>query len=202
MSPEARRRDVNRLSLQWHGPFTWTRQEGTRVFDSPVVIEPGVYVFTVPHGAAFLAYYVGQTGQSFRKRLEAHTKEYLSGVYRTYAPALFVAGQKELVWGGLWKKDRVHLWPDFLERYVELALTIYRFLSCFRLFLAPIKADRRVRERVEAAVAEALRNQNERTRAFFDDVVKYRPRTADEEPFILMNESGHVRLGLAARMEA
>lgn len=149
-----------------------------------------------------MTYYVGETGRSFRQRFEEHTKEYLSGVYRVYDPVLFAQGIKELVWGGMWQRGRTHLWPDFLEEYVEIAPITYRFLTCLRVFLAPCRVEERVRERIEAAIAEAARNCDESARTFFDEGVQYRPRREEEEPFELINQADRVILGLEGSMQA
>ena len=173
--------------LDWIGPLFWTRQDGDCVFDSPAAEEQGIYIWTVQQEGAFLPYYVGETGRTFAVRFQEHTKEYISGVYRIYDPKQFVRGIKRLVWDGLWKKDRLNLWPYLLDRYVELAPVIYSFLSCFRLFLAPLDVDRRTRERIEAAVGDGVKNHDDITQAFFDDAVRYRPRREAEEPFKFAN---------------
>ncbi|MFH0964214.1 MAG: hypothetical protein V2A58_09395, partial [Planctomycetota bacterium] len=79
---------------------------------------------------------------------------------------------------------------------------IYAFLSCFELFLAPIHVDLRMRRRIEAAIANAVRSHSAEARAFFDDAVKYPPRSESEDPFQFLNRVDHRILGLKRTMFA
>jgi len=193
----------SKVTLDWAGPFTWIRGEDRYcVFDASVCNRNGIYIFSVPFHGSYLPYYVGQTGRSFAIRLQEHTKEYLSGVYRTYDPDEFIKGRKKIIWDGLWKKDRRNLWPELLESYVELAPIIYAFLSCFSLFLAPLEVDRLFRHRIESSIGIALREHNELTRIFFDDAVKYYVNKSNLTPVTIVNNVTENILGLKKEIVA
>jgi hypothetical protein len=114
------------------------------VFTNSLGLKNGVYLLTIPFDDKYLVYYVGETGASFAQRLLQHVQCYLNGFDRVFDPAEFVEGRKVLVWGGMWKTDRrdPKLIDDFLERYSELAPKILKFIEQFRVFLAPIEADK------------------------------------------------------------
>ncbi len=91
---------------------------------------------------------------------------------------------------------------DFLRHYEERAPQIHRLLCTIRIFLAPCEAVRRVRERIEAAVASAVRSLSEEARAFFDDTVIYRPRRSGEPPLLLRCEASAHMLALPRHLAA
>jgi hypothetical protein len=195
--------NVKELHLYWAGPFGWTRQNKNCFFDFDISNEQGVYLWTVNFDSnSFLTYYVGETGRTFAKRFQEHTKEYMSGVYRIYDPDKFSKGIKELIWGGLWQKDREHLWPDFIEKFSELAPMIYKLLTCFHLFFAPIQVETTIRKRIEASVGKTLKNTNETTKAFFDDTAVFRIRK-DSEPLIhIINHTDSKIIGMKKVIKA
>ena len=116
----------------------------------------GIYLWTVPMDGDYLPYYVGETGISFRYRLQEHIKGYLSGVYRVYDPGEFIKGQKELVWGGMWLPGTEDNMPQFLDRYLNMVQNIYDLIGLFRIFLAPIQVETRTRKRIEGAIARCI----------------------------------------------
>ena len=49
---------------------------------------------------------------------------------------------------------------EFLQSYSKFAPLILDFIQEFRLFLTPIEGNRRIWQRMEAAIAHNLNNQN------------------------------------------
>ena len=107
----------------------------------------------------------------------------MSGFYRIFDPEEFAEGRKILVWGGMWKSDRKDpkFILEFLKRHSELAPKILRFIEQFRVFLAPIEADRRIRERIESEIAGSLNEPNGVVRSFQDADIRYKPRRLHEQ---------------------
>lgn len=95
----------------------------------------------------------------------------------------FVKGKKVLVWGGMWKSERKD--PkyicDFLQNHLELGPEIIRFVEQFRVFLAPLDGDRRLRERIESEIARSLNVQDGFVGSFQDKDVRYQLRRANEQ---------------------
>lgn len=172
--------DRQRIELDWKGPFKWADAQGNGILKIPEGQLCGVYLWTVSYEDSYLTYYVGETTRSFSQRFEEHAKEYLSGTYRICDPVLLMNGQKELIWEGLWKKgtrDRLDL---FISRLPELSLKIQQLLSTFSIFIIPMKREKRVIQRVEAAIANHLLKQNGVIDSFQDDDIRYLPRRDGE----------------------
>jgi hypothetical protein len=136
------------LSIQWYGPYSFALGQDDNLFTSSLSQRKGVYLWTISFEGNYLVYYVGQTGNSFSARSLQHLQSYLSGFNRVYNPEKFAKGERELIWGGMWKPDRKDpkLMSDFLLNYSQLAPKILDFIKIFRLFAAPVEGNDRVRE--------------------------------------------------------
>ena len=185
--------------MRLRGPYNLYGSTETSIFAVPVAKTKGIYLWTIPFRRKYLAYYVGETGRSFSDRIMEHTRDYLSGLYRVYDPKQFMRGKKTLIWGGMWKPDRKS--PDrmleFLNRRSELSPAIHELLGNFRLFLAPTNVQKRMRERIEAAIASKLSEQSGLIGSFQDNDIRYLPRQTDEVPIKVKIESSELILGLS-----
>ena len=85
--------------------------------------------------------------------------------------------------GGMWKKNRKHKMGEFLNRYSELSPIIYEYLRLFRIFVGPIDVKKRIRRRIEAAIANSLYIQSGIVGEFQNNDITFHPRRSDEEPF-------------------
>jgi len=173
------------ISLTWYGPFSFIGEQEENVFTCAVSKKIGIYLFTIPFEGKHLVYYVGETGSFFANRLLQHVQSYLNGFYRVFDPEAFGKGEKILVWGGMWKKDRREpkLICDFIDKQAELAPKILLFLSQFRLFLAPMNEENRIVERIEAEIARSINQQDGIVGRFQDKDIRYRPTRPDEPQF-------------------
>ena len=159
----------------------------------------GIYLWTIPFEGKYLVYYVGETGVTFADRFLDHTKSYLHGLYRIYDPTEFVKGKKKLVWEGMWKKELEN--PTirivkFMERYSELSRAVYELLGLFHIFLIPLNSNRRIRQRIEAKIAEVLLKQPGVIGDFQDGDIRYIGRQPKEEPIKVSIKSDGQILGL------
>jgi hypothetical protein len=188
---------VSDYKIQWLGPYRFYGTSPDTLFAQAVARQAGLYLWTIPFEDQYLIYYVGETGRSFFDRFTEHAQCYLHGLYRIYDPQLFAQGEKNLIWEGMWKagtRDRI---GDFLNQYQELSPRIYELLGLFRIFVAPLKANKRVRERIEAKLSQALYENPEPIRSFPNDDIRYKPKRSAEDP-ISVAMSGFERiLGLA-----
>jgi len=58
------------VTLSWIGPFSWAGEADSLVAGAPK--DPGIYVWALPFGDAYLPYYVGETRESLAARSRAH----------------------------------------------------------------------------------------------------------------------------------
>jgi len=193
-----------RYEIRWYGPYSWYGTKDDSFFIQPVSKKSGVYLLAIPFKNGYLTYYVGETGRPFATRLIEHARYYLHGLYRIFDPRQFAEGKKELVWGGMWKPGTKgpRRMLEFLNRYSELSPLIYEFLGMLKIFVAPLDVEKRIRERIEAAIANRLYQQPGVVGKFQDDDIKYRPRRTDEEPFSVRMGSFETILGLCSELTA
>lgn len=190
------------LELCWYGPYGLYETDIDSVFITNLSDQKGIYLWTVPIEKKYLTYYVGETGRSFATRFVEHTKDVLNGFYHIYDPSQFSKGRKTLIWGGMWKPDRKSpsTMLEFLNRYIEMAPQLLEFLRQLRFFLAPTNAEKRIRQRAEAAIAKRLLDQPGLIGGFQDDDIKYWPRRVNEEPILLKMKSFEPVLGLCSEL--
>lgn len=190
--------------LEWCGPYKWYGTEDDCIFTRSEAKESGIYLWTIPFKKQHLTYYVGETGKSFASRHTWHARNYMHGLYRVYDPDQFGKGMKILVWGGMWKpgKRDPRFMLEFLNRYSKFSSVIYEFLGKLRIFLAPLDADRRVRKRIEAAIATPLREQPGLIGEFQNGDIRYHPRRTDEDPISVKMKAFEDILGLSAELTA
>lgn len=198
--------DSKKYEIRWHGPYRFCGIEGNSIFIGPRAKQPGIYLWTVPFKNQYLTYYVGETGRSFAGRFVEHTQNCLNGYYRIHDPRQLANGSKLLVWGGMWKKEYREIVPkrmlEFLNRYLELAPIINEYLKQFRIFVAPLDAEERIRQRIEGAVADRLREQPGLIGEFRDEDIRYRRRGTTEEPISVIMIGFEPILGLCSEMSA
>jgi len=198
--------DSPAYEILWYGPFKFCGTEDDSIFTTPEAKQPGIYLWTVPYKKQYLTYYVGETGRSFAERFVEHTQSCLNGYYRIYDPRQLANGSKLLVWDGLWKKEYRGMVPkrmlEFVNRYLELAPVINAYLRQFRIFLAPINVNERIRQRIEGAIASRLYEQSGLIGEFQDEDIRYRPRRNDEEPISVKMVDFEPILGLCSELSA
>jgi hypothetical protein len=106
----------------------------------------------------------------------------------------------KVVWLGLWRKDTKDKMPEFAERHLSLAPVIQEYLEAIELFLAPIEGNRRLRERIEGAIAHQIREQSAPASSLLPPDIRYRSRMQSEVPVSLDIECDQVVLGLPSQM--
>jgi len=196
--------DSQKYEIQWYGSYKLYGTKDDSIFTQPVANQAGIYLWTIPFKNKYLVYYVGETGRSFATRFTEHTRDYLYGFYRVYDPQQFTNGKKRLVWGGMWKPSTrgPHRMLEFLNRYTELSSIIYKFIEQFRVFLAPLDVQKRIRQRIEGAIANRLLEQPGLIGKFQDSDIRYRPRRIDEKPVSVKMAAFEPILGLCSELLA
>ena len=192
-----------RLEVRWHGPYKFFGAKDDSVLTTSLSSQLGIYLWTIPFEDKYLTYYVGETGRSFAIRFMEHARDLLNGLYRIYDPDEFAEGRKTMVWGGMWKPGRKDpgTMLEFLNRYLEMSQFIYRYLGQFRFFLAPINVEKRIRQRIEAAIAKKLHQQTGLVGNFQDSDIRYLPRRAGEQPISVIIKFFEPVLGLSSELK-
>lgn len=185
------------LRLQFYGPYSWIAQEDApSIFETELGKKAGVYLWTIAVDNTDLIYYVGQTQRSFTARMLEHFKEHASGGYHLYKPEDFVIGVKTVVWPGRYDVERKTTVEEFLQSYHSLWKCIKDLARLYRFWVAPLDGQRRLVERIEAAISDCLYKQSGLIGEFQDKGIRYRPRRHDEEPVEVSIEANKKIAGL------
>jgi hypothetical protein len=195
--------DPRHSTLHFAGPFSWCGVAEKNLFGSPEGRKAGVYLLTAESDAGYFIYSAGFTTRSFAERFWEHTKEYLSGNYTVLDAKALREGTRLVVWDGFW--DAREAWQrlgDFRARSGEILAHVHELLATFRLFLAPLSTERRVLERLEAAIMNALYGASGKIAELPDRGMRLLPRRQDETPLKVRVESSVVLCGLPATFEA
>lgn len=176
-------RAAERNVVDFAGPFSWPGTDlAPSIFTADVGRKSGVYLWTVRLDHGELVYYVGQTGRSFARRMLEHYREHTSGGYHLYEPEEFSRGRKVPLWSGLYGPGREESIMVFMRRFGEFAQVIADLAFVYRFWVAPLSCEGRLRERIEAAIANHLYAQPGAVGEFQDRGIRYHARYSDEEP--------------------
>jgi hypothetical protein len=174
---------IQTILVEFEGPFSWLGGNSVpSILETETGKKKGVYLWTVQLGEGELVYYVGQTGRSFAQRMLEHFREHMSGGYHLYEPHEFSRGRKVLLWPGRYGPDREPSLSLLIQRFPTLASAIVDLAKLYRFFVAPLECEKRLRERIEAGIAQYLDQQPEPAGEFQDQGIVYRPRLDTEEP--------------------
>jgi len=180
------------LLLDWSGPFVLQGPDGNLLFDSPIASKWGIYIFTVIYRDGFLIYLTGWTTRPFKKRFKEHMREYRRGTYTIFNTESLRNGKRDEIWHGMWTKRETNtreIKALFESRHQEINPAIENLLSTFRIFVAPLEAERRVLARVEAAIMNILYSSEEPFCSLPDKGMALAPRWASEQPFLVKSKA-------------
>jgi hypothetical protein len=194
---------LDEISLPFFGPFSWTgTPDGPSVYEVDGVRKAGIYLWTVPLPDGHLIYYVGETGRSFDVRLRQHYEELAAARYHVYSAVEFARGEKLCVWPGHWDATDRQSDEECQANCARLSEQIQEMMLAVRFFLAPTTCDKRIRRRIEAAIAQGLYATPGIVGTFQDQGIHYWPRMSHEEPIKCVASSPVPLLGLPERFLA
>ena len=170
---------MSKIKLKIKGPFNLVGDNS--LFDALENSLSGLYIFTIKLKDKYLIEYVGITARDFRTRLLEHLRELLSGGYQLYDLQKLENNEPFVVWKGRYSKD-VDDNTAFLDNYSYFSQIIKRQLRELRIFLIPLKTEKRVLERIEGGIYKMLREQNNEQTMVFIKGVKSNPRRRNEKP--------------------
>ncbi|MGB8951719.1 MAG: hypothetical protein WCC06_03525 [Candidatus Aminicenantales bacterium] len=190
------------IILDFFGPFSWRGSaEAPSIFGATVARQSGIYMWTISVEGSELVYYVGETGRDFETRMLEHFREHCSGGYHIYSPSEFRHGMKIPLWPGRYDPAERTTVADFVVKAPELWPAILDLINIYRFFLAPLQYDRRLRERIEGAIAAHLYGQKGPVGDFQDRGIRYRPRMSKEAPIAVAIGSWEMFRGLPPALE-
>ena len=142
------------IALVWQGPFSFGAAGPDSVFVGPASSASGVYVWAVPTAEGFLIQRVGGTGKPFWRRHYEHLEAFHRGEYPIHRAASLAAGRRDPLYRGQLAR---RLDSAFPMRRLKLQAQLQGTLSLLAIFLAPLHAGLRVRQRIEAGILQRLR---------------------------------------------
>lgn len=191
-----------KIKIKLYGPFTWFGSDDKTIFCNELASEQGVYLFTAPYKDKYLIYYVGETGITFAERLAQHLQAYLSGQYHVYKSKYFVKGKRKPVFEG-WANadDREKSYAYYFRNCSRIGKEMMKYLEVQCLFVLPFKTSQRKRQRIEAAIAVPLYEQDPPIGTFQDEIT-YRPKWDKEKAMTISISNASKILGLSSEIEA
>jgi hypothetical protein len=184
------------IHLRFTGPYPACSESADILADCPYSKASGIYLWAVrmPTGRYRITY-IGETSATFYRRIKEHVIQTLGGNYRICDPTAMLQGVQKVLWDGLWRKGTRDKLPEFLRRYAEFAPLIKESLAVEVIFVAVLDCEKRLRRRIEGALAEAIRSKPEASSLLPDDI-RYLKRKDAETPVRVLIQSEHVIEGL------
>lgn len=170
----------------WQGPFSWIGYEQVNKL-KPIPDIAGVYLFTFEYKDGYILRSVGVTS-SMKRRFREHTREYNKGNYTVLDVESAKIGVRKELWHG-WQYAKEHQ-KQFLEYKDVILEFVEKELIAYRLFITEI-ADRRKRERIEAAILINTYSSKELLANLFDGGMSLRGRYNYELPIEIKNVCSH-----------
>lgn len=192
----------NEYHVDFIGPFSWLGHEGTSsIFDAPEGKKFGIYLWTAQFEESELVHYVGKTNRSFSQRMKEHFEKHLAGFYHVYSPEEFKKGERKPLWRGMYLRRKTPPIIELAKIYPIISGPIIEMANTYRFFIAPLKTDKRILERIEHALYQHLEKQPGKIGAFQESGLNYRKRFASEQPAIAVFNSTVKILGLPKSLE-
>lgn len=188
------------ITLNWLGPYRWPK--GGKQPQVEALEHGGVYLLSVEHNGAYLVYCAGHTGH-FRKRFRQHDRLYRNGTYSIFDYDAFADGRRVKVWPGFWmKKQRPReLCGEFIRRASEIKTATERWLNGYRVFVARVDVEKRIKQRLEAGLMSVFMSAEPPACNMPDQGMSLAPRWPWESPIHVNNITMERILGLPPEMD-
>ena len=111
-----------------------------------------------------------------------HFKEHASGFYHLYSVSDLCDGKNVMIWPGYFDTENKVTPIDIVRNLANLTEAITSLIGVYRFFVAPLHSETRLRQRIEAAIANTLYNVPGAIGAFQDKGIRYKPRNASKKP--------------------
>lgn len=177
-------------NIEWLGPFGWPKWEG----DLPPIpnVTGCVYLQTFEYQNGYIIDCAGFTTRLIRKRLLAHTRNFMNGTYSVLDVMAAHQGRREIIWKGFWnwagkepsRKDQA----EYRERQTDFQDAACKQLQGLRVFIAYLGTEVRYLRRVESAIMRNLDKQPAPSFSTPSEVMSLSDRWASEQPIIIHNK--------------
>ena len=185
------------LKLILHGPYGLCGKHENIIFYEDIAKKAGIYFWTVPYvQGGLIINYIGETGESFKRRFKDHMIQKAGGHYRICDPDFAVQGVERILWNGLWRKGTRDKMPEFVRRIIELSPAIKKSLKNSEIYVAPFEGEKRIRQRIEGALADHIKAQPPPASNLLPKDIRYYKRRSDEEPVTVLISGGDALLGM------
>ena len=186
--------------ISFYGPYSWWPDgKDPYIKRAPQANQPGIYLWTVELDEGDLVFYVGDTATGIYKRMCGHWDSYTAGYYAIHPAQEFARGNKLVLWPGI--KAPINPAGRSAEECSEnrdrLRQPVEEMTRVFRFYLAPTTFERRIRRRIEAALALTLYNHTDDRIRNFPNPARYEPRIEGEQPFPVVVKAPVSLLGLS-----
>jgi len=173
---------MEQIPVTWEGPYSWDYIENVKTKDLPEVLNTeGVYIFTFEFDG-YVAYWPGITEKRpLIKRLQDHPPKFRNGEYNVLDVDSAKKGNRELIWKG-WEYAKKHR-DEFITNKKSILKAVDKQLCATKIFVAEV-SDKRLRERIEAALAIGLYTSGSE---LIDKGMHLIPKRADEAVIEITN---------------
>jgi len=186
------------IEIAWDGPFGWpTYERENNLIPIPQI--SGVYLQTFDHKDGYLIYAAGLTRRKIPSRFKEHTRKYMNGEYNVLDISVAQQGIRREIWHG-WSYARQHQ-AEFEERKSIILDAVHKQLAGFRIFVADLGKEKRVHERLEAAIMNNLYKQPSPISNIPDRGMQLASRWDTERIIIAKNNCKSVLYGLPTSLE-
>jgi hypothetical protein len=193
----------SQVHLNWQGPLTLMGTDVDSCFECSAVKSPGLYLWTFDFRGGYLIYGVGLTTRPLAQRLREHMRGFRTGQYTILKWRSAQNGIRDEAWHGMWKGyDSPERQAERLTRRDEIAASAEEMLSKMRVFLAPLPPDKRLLNRLEAAIMNILYAGSGPVLELPDKGVHLEPRKPHEPTVLVHSLAPHFLHGLPATFEA
>ena len=152
--------------IHFDGPFKLHESKNC-VFDKEICDQHGIYLWVIKEktGSNYISY-IGETGRTFRKRLEEHILGMTSLDYRISDAEIRKEGEEKIIWDGHW---RVKSMKKLINNYDRVSKYVINHIKTFDIYLSSFESDTRTRKRIEGEIGEIIKPNKEYNKFFAID---------------------------------
>ncbi len=163
----------------------------------PIPDIAGVYLFMFEYKDGYILRSLGVTN-SMKRRFREHTHEYKKGNCTVLDVEFAKKGIRKELWHG-WQYAREHQ-SQFWANKIAILKFVKKELIAYRLFISEV-ADKRKRERIEAAIVINIYSSKEPWSDLIDGGMAIKNRYNYEVPIEINNVCSHNLYGLPKTIE-
>lgn len=195
---------VRTISLSWQGPFSLRAGTPNTVWCASVSDRCGLYLWAIPTPRGLLLHRVGTTERPFWRRLHEELEAFGRGEYPVHRADSLAQGRRNPLHRGLFgtAECRLRQQQHFRNRMPKLQQEMQRTLSLLAVFLSPFDADRRIGQRIQAAIISRVRSAGGRASTLLETRGAPGDRMPGEEPLTVLSCIGAMVVGLPGEFEA